>query len=178
MKTATAVFTDWMKTVKTSAFHVDECLSLHFIEKTSLVMTDVSDLSLMSKYYYRCEICRIHLITNFNIYSVSLHVLEYFVVILWRSLQNGELKCTFFIYKIYYSVIWVFHCAVTPRPHLCRICFCLAEFCDGNETPQPNLSEMIVFVLLQFLSPKTSDVCLSGGFRSTVPMKMKAVMPC
>jgi len=45
-----------MKTVKTSAFHIDECLSLHLIEKTSLVMTEVCDFSLMSKYYYRCEI--------------------------------------------------------------------------------------------------------------------------
>jgi len=40
-----------MKTLKTSAFHVDECLSLHFIEKTSVVMTDVCDFSLMNKYY-------------------------------------------------------------------------------------------------------------------------------
>lgn len=56
MITATAIFTDRMKIVKTSAFHIDECLSLHFIEKTSLVMTEVCDFNLMSKYYYRCEI--------------------------------------------------------------------------------------------------------------------------
>jgi len=71
-------------------------------------------------------ICHVYLITNFNICSVSLHVLEYFVVILRRSLQNGELKCTLFIYKIYYSVTWVFHCSVTLHPHLCGICLCLA----------------------------------------------------
>jgi hypothetical protein len=56
MKTATAVFADWLKTVKTGAFHIDECLSQHFIEKTSLVVTEVCDFSLMSKYYYTCEI--------------------------------------------------------------------------------------------------------------------------
>ena len=58
------------------------------------------------------------------------------------------------VYKIYYSVTWVFHWNVTPQPHLFGICFCLAEFCDGSETSQPNLSDKIVFVLLQFLSPK------------------------
>lgn len=56
MKTVTAVFTDRMKMVNTSACHIDDCLSMHFTEKTLLVMTKVCDFSLMSKYYYRCEI--------------------------------------------------------------------------------------------------------------------------
>jgi hypothetical protein len=34
MNITAAALTDWMKTVKTGAFHTDECLSLHFIEKT------------------------------------------------------------------------------------------------------------------------------------------------
>jgi hypothetical protein len=41
MNITAAVFTDWMKTVKTSALNTDECLSLHFIDKTSLAMTEV-----------------------------------------------------------------------------------------------------------------------------------------